>query len=99
MKTSPLLASDPGYEMQMLRVLSDRFQTIDAAISEIARLTAVLTLPKGATHVISDIHGEDKKLRHVINNASGSLRPLVERLLSKKMNPKQFQDFLKLTFY
>ncbi|MBV8176750.1 MAG: fructose-bisphosphatase class III [Verrucomicrobia bacterium] len=73
--------------------------TVDAAIAEIARLSAQLTLPKGTIHVISDIHGEDKKLRHVINNASGTLRPLVERLFKDRMPPDQFQQFLTLIFY
>ena len=68
-------------------------------MAEIARLSAVLTLPKGTVHVISDIHGEDKKLRHVINNASGTLRPLVERLFKSKMTPEKFQEFLTLVFY
>ena len=68
--------------MVLLRPLAARYPNVDAAMAEIARLSAVLTLPKGTVHVISDIHGEDKKLRHVINNASGTLRPLVEELFA-----------------
>ena len=68
-------------------------------MAEIARITAVCTLPKGTIHVISDIHGEDQKLRHVINNASGSLRPLVEKMFAGKMPPQEFQDFLTMLFY
>ena len=49
--------------------------------------------------MISDIHGEDKKLRHVINNASGTLRPLVEQMFGEKMAPDELKDFLKITFY
>src|SRR5688500_3516612 len=86
-------------ELSLLRVLSQKFRNIDAAMAEIARLSAVLTLPKGTVHVISDIHGEDKKLRHVINNASGTLRPLVERLFAGKMSEKELCEFLTLTFY
>jgi fructose-1,6-bisphosphatase-3 len=87
------------YELTMLRALVREFPNIDSALAEIARLSAVLTLPKGTVHVISDIHGEDKKLRHVINNASGTLRPLVEHLFQRRMEPKQFQEFLTLIFY
>jgi fructose-1,6-bisphosphatase-3 len=86
-------------ELAPLRVLAARFPNIDAAMAEIARLSAVLTLPKGTVHVISDIHGEDQKLRHVINNASGSLRPLVERVFGKRMDAARFQEFLTLIFY
>ena len=81
-------------EMAVLRPLAERFPNIDAAMAEIARLSAVLTLPKGTIHIISDIHGEDQKLRHVINNASGSLRPLVERVFAGRMEPAAFQEFL-----
>ena len=70
------------YELIALRALSGRFPDVDSAMAEIARLAAVLTLPKGTVHVISDVHGEDKKLRHVINNASGTLRPLVQKLFA-----------------
>ena len=79
--------------------LSKQFPNIDSAMAEIARLSAVLTLPKGTVHVISDVHGEDKKLRHVINNASGTLRPIVERLFAAEMSPQHFQEFLTLNFY
>ncbi len=87
------------YELTLLRALARQFPNIDSALAEIARLSAVLTLPKGTVHVISDIHGEDKKLRHVINNASGTLRPLVERLFKDKMDPREFSEFLTLIFY
>ena len=87
------------YELITLRALSGRFPDVDSAMAEIARLAAVLTLPKGTIHVISDVHGEDKKLRHVINNASGTLRPLVQRLFADRMTPAEFQEFLTLIFY
>jgi fructose-1,6-bisphosphatase-3 len=87
------------YELITLRALSGRFPDVDSAIAEIARLAAVQTLPKGTVHVISDIHGEDKKLRHVINNASGTLRPLIQKLFAERMSAGEFQEFLTLIFY
>ncbi len=65
-----------------LHALAKRYPNVPAALAEIANLTAILTLPKPAVHVVSDVHGEYEKLRQVINNASGSLRPLVDRLLA-----------------
>jgi fructose-1,6-bisphosphatase-3 len=85
--------------LPLLRALSRQFPNIDAAMAEIARLSAVLTLPKGTIHVISDIHGEDKKLRHVINNASGTLRPVMERLFGTTLSPDDFQELRTLIFY
>src|SRR5208282_3969874 len=87
------------FKLATLEPLSREIPNVDSAIAEIARLSAELTLPKGTIHVISDIHGEDKKLRHVINNASGTLRPLVERLFKDRMSPEEFQKILTLIFY
>src|SRR5262249_4566370 len=82
-----------------LRPFQRQFPTLDAALGEIARLSAELTLPMGTVHIISDIHGDDVKLRHVINNASGMLRPLVKRLFAARMNPEEMQELLSLLFY
>jgi fructose-1,6-bisphosphatase-3 len=79
--------------------LQRQFPTVDSAVAEIARLAALLQLPKGTVHVISDVHGEDGKLRHVINNASGTLRPLVERLFAGRLDATELQQLLTLLFY
>ncbi len=86
-------------ELPLLQILSRQFPSIDAAVAEIARLAAELTLPKGTIHVISDVHGEDAKLRHVINNASGTLRPLVDQLLGRELSTGEKQELLALLFY
>jgi fructose-1,6-bisphosphatase-3 len=94
---SPARFSDE--ELTALRPWQRQFPTLDAALAEIARLSAELTLPKGTIHVISDVHGEDAKLRHIINNASGMLRPLIERTFAKRLGPAGLQEFLSLLFY
>lgn len=93
---TPRFAED---ELAPLRPLSRLFPTIDAALAEIARLSAVRTLPTGTVHVLSDVHGEDVKLRHVINNASGTLRPLVERWFGERIEPEEMQQLFALLFY
>jgi fructose-1,6-bisphosphatase-3 len=89
----------PEADLTALRPLQRQFPTLDAAVAEVARLSAELVLPKGTVHVISDIHGEDAKLRHVINNASGRLRPLVEQVFADRLSPAELQEFLTLIFY
>ncbi len=98
-RTADAQADSRESELTLLRASARQYPNVDSAMAEIARLSAVLTLPKGTVHVISDIHGEDKKLRHVINNASGTLRPLVERLFAARMGEKEFREFLTLIFY
>src|SRR5437762_9116327 len=89
----------PEQELTVLRPLARQFPTLDAALAEVARLSAERTLPKGTVHVISDIHGDDRKLRHVINNASGMLRPLVEQVFGPRLSPADIREFLTLIFY
>src|SRR5436309_15732857 len=89
---------DPS-EMTLLQALSARYPTADLALAEASALRASLTLPKGTVHVVSDVHGEYKKLRHIINNASGSLRPLVESLFGSEMTAEEMQHFLAVIYY
>lgn len=96
---TPLAPDADAHERAILRPLARQFPNLDAALAEAARLAAERTLPKGTVHVISDVHGDDVKLRHVINNASGTLRPTVERLFGDRLNPAEIQEFLTLIFY
>ncbi len=82
-----------------LKALSSRFPTADTAITEAGALRAQLTLPRGVVHVISDIHGEDAKLRHVINNASGAIRQLVEQILGSTLKEPEKSRFLAVLYY
>jgi fructose-1,6-bisphosphatase-3 len=85
-------------ELAALRVLAKQFKDDTAATAEIAWKTAELSLPKGVVHVVSDVHGEDVKLRHIINNASGTLRPLVDRVFAERSKADR-QELLALLFY
>ena len=69
------------------------------ALAEAAALRGSLSFPKGVVHVVSDVHGEYKKLRHIINNASGSLRPLVESLFAEEMSAEDVQRLLAVIYY
>jgi len=89
---------DPS-ELTLLQALAARYPTADLALAEASALRASLTLPKGIVHVVSDVHGEYKKLRHIINNASGSLRQLVESLFAGEMSAEETQHFLAVIYY
>lgn len=103
MAHQPFLADHPArispQEIPALRALSQRFPTIDAAIAEIAYLEGILHLPKGTVHVVSDIHGDFKKLQHILNNASGSLRPLVEAVFGDRLDADERQQLLNTIYY
>ncbi len=89
----------PEQTLTYLRALGHRYPTVEAAIREIASLEAILRLPMGTIHIVSDVHGEFKKLKHIINNASGSLRPLVDRCFGESLSEQQKRDLVNLIYY
>jgi fructose-1,6-bisphosphatase-3 len=82
-----------------LRALSYRLPDVPSALAEIAHLSAILTLPRGTIHVVSDVHGEFQKLEHVLRNGSGSLRPLVEHLFGTRLDEAGRATLLNLVYY
>jgi len=75
------------------------FPTSDLAMAEISVLTAMQRLLAQTIHVISDVHGENAKLRHVVNNASGSLRPMVDKLFASKLAEAERHELLCIVYY
>jgi fructose-1,6-bisphosphatase-3 len=81
-----------------LELLGREVPGIDSALIEVASLRAECVLPKPTVHVISDVHGDYAKLRHVINNASGTLRPRIEATFAG-CDPEQVRRLVSLAFY
>ena len=52
-------------ELRYLRLLAKQYPTIQAASKEIINLSAILNLPKGTEHFMSDIHGEYEAFFHI----------------------------------
>src|SRR4051794_37892262 len=61
-------------ELRLLQLLSQRYPTITAAHIEMINLHAILALPKGTDHYISDIHGAYEQFDHILRHASGAIR-------------------------
>lgn len=85
--------------LQVLKPLTRLYPNIQSVLQRIAILSTMLDRPKPTVHVISDIHGQDDKLRHVINSASGNLRWLISELAGKGVVGGNEQEFLSLLFY
>ena len=49
----------------------------DQQIEEIINLEAILNLPKGTEHFVSDLHGEFEAFDHILRNGSGRIREKV----------------------
>lgn len=72
-------------EMPFLKLLSEKFPSIAAASTEIINLQAILNLPKGTEHFLSDIHGEYDSFQHVIRNASGVIKAKIKALFEMSL--------------
>lgn len=53
-------------EMMYLKTLAKQYPTIATASTEIINLQAILNLPKGTEHFLTDIHGEYEQFNHVL---------------------------------
>ena len=64
--------TDTNYKF--LKLLSGEYPDIASAAAEIIGLNAILNLPKGTEHFMSDIHGEYEAFRHILHSGSGVVR-------------------------
>ena len=65
-------------DLRYLKSLANQYPTVAAAATEIINLQAILSLPKGTEHFITDIHGEYDQFQHVIRNGSGAIKRKIE---------------------
>ena len=70
-------------ELKYLKLLSKQYPSISKASTEIINLEAILNLPKGTEHFISDIHGEYEAFVHVLKNGSGVIKSKDRRIIFK----------------
>ena len=68
-----------------LDALSKQYPNIRSAAAETVNLKAILGLPKGTEHFMSDVHGEYEAFRHILNNASGAVREKIDMLFEDSL--------------
>ena len=86
-------------QLHYLRLLSSQYPTVQAAGTEIIRLQAILNLPKGTEHFMSDIHGEHEAFLHILNSASGEVKEKLEELFGNTMTQRDRNDLATLIYY
>ena len=86
-------------ELKYLRLLSEQFPTRRAAYTEIINLRAILGLPCGTEHFVSDIHGELEAFSHIMNNCSGVIRERVNALFGDELDERTCADLCTLIYY
>ena len=82
-----------------LRLLSERFPNSDAVVTELINLHAILALPKGTEHFVSDLHGASNAFIHMIKNASGVIRRKVDDIYGDTLTEKEKRALCALIYY
>ena len=93
--TSENIISDLRY----LQLLSRSFPTIADASKEIINLEAILNLPKGTEHFLTDIHGEYEAFQHVLKNASGAVKRKVNEIFGNTLRESEKKEICTLIYY
>ncbi len=86
-------------DLKYLNLLSKSFPTIQAASTEIINLEAILNLPKGTEHFVTDLHGENEAFEHVLKNASGVIKRKVEEIFGHTLMEGEKRDLCTLIYY
>ena len=76
-------------DLKYLKLLSKSFKNIAEASTEIINLEAILNLPKGTEHFLTDIHGEYEAFNHVLRNASGVIKRKINDIFGKQLTPQE----------
>ena len=85
--------------LKYLRLLAEQFPTREALCTEITRVRALLSLPKGTEHFMSDIHGEYEAFCHIMNNCSGVIREKVALWLGDRLTGEEADALCTLIYY
>jgi len=86
-------------QLKYLKLLSDEFPNVQHASTEIINLSAIMNLPKGTEHFLSDIHGEYETFSHVLANASGVVKRKINDVFGKSLRKKEKDTLATLIYY
>ncbi|WP_371533635.1 fructose-1,6-bisphosphatase [Gemella sanguinis] len=82
-----------------LELLSESFRNIDETTKEIINLEAILSLPKGTEHFLSDIHGEYEAFDHILRNGSGVIKEKLKEVFGNRLPKKELNLLATIIYY
>ena len=81
------------------KLLAEKYPSAQSVCREIINLNAIINLPKGTEHFMSDIHGEYEAFCHILNNCSGVIREKVKLLFGDVMSADECREICTLIYY
>ena len=86
-------------KLEFMQELANRFPTKDDAVTEIINLNAILALPRGPEHFMSDLHGQADAFTHILNNSAGGIKFRIWQLFNGTLTPKEQDELATLIYY
>ena len=86
-------------DIRYLQLLRKQYRTIQEASAEVAHLQAVMHLPKGTEHFLSDLHGEHAAFLHILHNASGVIKRKIRDLYCDLLSRHERDMLCTLIYY
>ncbi|MCY7007346.1 fructose-1,6-bisphosphatase [Fusobacterium simiae] len=86
-------------EIKYLELLSKTFKNIAETSTEIINLQAIMNLPKGTEHFMTDIHGEYEAFNHVLRNGSGTIRNKIEEAYGDSLTENEKKELATIIYY
>lgn len=86
-------------QIKYLKLLAKEFPTIQDVCTEIINLQAILNLPKGTEHFLSDLHGEYESFLHILKNASGVIKTKIDEIYENVMTQSERKKLATLIYY
>lgn len=93
---TPMISEE---KRKYLKLLGEKYPSIPAVCREIINLKAILNLPKGTEHFMSDLHGEYEAFYHLLNNAAGVIKEKVDMIFVTRLSPRERQEICTLVYY
>ncbi len=84
---------------KFLELLAKEYPTIQAASTEVINLQAILNLPKGTEHFLSDLHGEYEAFLHILQNASGVIKVKIDTIFGNTITESERRVLATLIYY
>ncbi|WP_048627048.1 fructose-bisphosphatase class III [Listeria ivanovii] len=86
-------------DMKYLRLLAKQYPTIAKTATEIINLEAIMNLPKGTEHFLSDVHGEYSAFEQVLRNGSGVVKRKIRDIFGTELDDAEINSLSTLIYY
>ncbi|MBC2081203.1 fructose-1,6-bisphosphatase [Listeria welshimeri] len=86
-------------DMKYLQLLATEYPTIAKTATEIINLEAIMNLPKGTEHFLSDVHGEYSAFEQVLRNGSGVVKRKIRDIFGEELDDAEINSLSTLIYY